>query len=236
MRLDKFVCQSTELSRQQAVQSIQQGEVRVNGSIVLLESTQVHEHNCIELNGQPLFLRAFRYFLVHKPAGTVCSHIDEVYPSVFNGLNIPNKDELHIVGRLDADTTGMLLLTNNGRWSFYITKPNSGCRKTYRVTLSKAILKKDAHTLVKRFAQGLRLQGEAQLTRPAELVFTGSKEALLTLTEGKFHQVKRMFAAIGNRVRMLHREQIGSLKLDVEEGAWRELTSQEVESLEHLKK
>lgn len=226
MRLDKYLCKSTELTKLEAVQRIQNGEVSVNSVVVLDESTQVHESNAILLNGDALTLREFRYILMHKPAGTICSNIDEVYPSLFNYLELEKASELHIAGRLDADTTGLVLITDDGRWSFNITLPTKSCKKVYRVTLSRDI--KD--DVADKFKTGVQLQGEKTPTRPAELEVVSPKEVLLTITEGKFHQVKRMFAAVGNRVVGLHREQIGEVSLDVEEGQWRYLTKDEVSS------
>ena len=226
MRLDRFVCKSSQLTKTQAIQLINAGEVCVNDEVVINESEQVHENNTVMLNGQRLKARDFRYILMHKPAGTICSNVDEVYPSLFNHLNIDRVSELHIAGRLDADTTGMVLITDDGRWSFNITVPTKQCRKVYRVGLSSVI----AQDAIEKFKHGIQLQGEQQLTLPATLNVIGPKEALLTITQGKFHQVKRMFAAVGNRVIALHREEIGELRLDVEVGQWRYLTSVEVES------
>lgn len=226
MRLDRFVCKSTALTKEEALQQIHLGAVSVNGEVVTNEANQVHENNTIKLNGVKLKARDFRYILMHKPVGTVCSNIDEAYPSVFNYLDIENPTELHIAGRLDADTTGLVLITDDGRWSFEITRPDSGCRKTYRVTLAHEI----APDVADKFEKGVKLQGEDQLTLPATLEIITPKEALLTLTEGKFHQVKRMFAAVGNRVIALHRERIGDIYLDIEVEQWRHLTNQEIES------
>jgi len=228
MRLDKFICKSTELTKIEAIQHIHLGEVSVNGEMARDEATQVHEDNTIKLNGARLKTRDFRYILMHKPAGTICSNIDEVYPSLFNYLVVDNASELHIAGRLDADTTGLVLITDDGRWSFNITTPTRQCRKVYRVELSRALSIEQAESIATRFKNGVQLQGEDGLTRPAKLEMISSNEVLLTITEGKFHQVKRMFSAVGNRVVFLHREQIGEIRLDVEVGQWRYLTEGEV--------
>jgi 16S rRNA pseudouridine516 synthase len=225
MRLDKFICKSTTLNRREAIAEIAAGAVCINGAIEINEATQVHENNCIILNGEKLKARDFRYIMIHKPAGTICSNIDEIYPSLFNYLDVENVSELHIAGRLDAETTGMVLITDDGRWSFNIMAPATQCSKVYRVGLSRAINDDTAAT----FKKGLKLQGEKQLTRPAILDIITSKEVLLSLTEGKFHQVKRMFAATGNRVVSLHREKIGDLCLDVNIGQWRHLTADEIQ-------
>ena len=226
MRLDRFVCKSTELTKQDAIQSINSGEVFVNGKVITNEGIQVHEDNQITLNGEQLTTRAFRYFLMYKPANTICSNIDEAYPSLFNYLKVKNRSELHIAGRLDADTTGLVLVTDDGRWSFDITRPEKQCKKVYRVRLSKPI----EGSVVSKFKHGIQLQGEPKPTLPAELVIINANEALLTITEGKFHQVKRMFAAVGNRVSSLHREAVGEIVLDVDVGQWRYLTMDEINS------
>jgi len=226
MRLDKFVCKSTKLSRNEALAAIQAGEVCVNGEIIDSEATQVHENNVITFNGQRLKTRPFRYLLMHKPAGTICSNIDEAYPSLFNYIDLDNCSELHIAGRLDADTTGLVLITDDGRWSFSIISPNQQCQKVYRVSLSRPI----TDDVADKFKVGILLQGEQQLTLPATLKVITPQEVLLTITEGKFHQVKRMFAAVGNRVIALHREKSGQISLDVELGQWRYLSTDEINS------
>ncbi|NQZ92630.1 MAG: pseudouridine synthase [Moritella sp.] len=226
MRLDKFVCKSTELTRVDATAMITGGCVSVNHDVILDVATQVHENNHISLNGEILTARPSRYILLHKPADTICSNIDEVYPSLFNYIDVENASELHVAGRLDADTTGLVLVTDDGRWSFNIITPTQYCQKVYRVGLSRPI----GDDVAAKFAHGVQLQGEPQLTRPAILEVVSPKEVLLTITEGKFHQVKRMFSAVGNRVVSLHREKIGAIQLDVEVGQWRYLTDREVNS------
>ena len=197
MRLDKFICKSTTLTKAEAIDRIYSGDVIVNDRIVVVERTQVHEDNHIILDGLRLQLRPFRYLMVHKPA--------------------ENTSELHVAGRLDADTTGLVLVTDDGRWSFDIIRPSLACEKVYRVKLSQAI-NADA---IARLKLGVQLQGESNLTLPAKLVVVGPKEVLLTIIEGKYHQVKRMFAAVGNRVITLHRERVGALMIDIEQGQWR---------------
>lgn len=226
MRLDRFVCKSTELTKEEATQCIHQGMISVNGEAVTNEASQVHENNKVTLAGDTLTARAFRYILMHKAGGTICSNRDEAYPSLFNQITIDRVSELHIAGRLDVDTTGMVLITDDGRWSFNITTPSKKCEKVYRVGLHRPI----ADDAAAKFSNGISLQGEDKLTLPAVLEVLGHKEVLLTITEGKFHQVKRMFAAIGNRVVSLHREKIGAVVLDVDVGQWRYLTAEEVES------
>ncbi|GIU40585.1 pseudouridine synthase [Shewanella colwelliana] len=232
MRLDKFVCKSTALNRQQALLAITAGELTVNGKVAFDAGMQVHESNCIELGGRLLVLRPFRYLLLNKPMDTLCSNVDGDYPSIFNLIDVPNPHELHIAGRLDADTTGLVLITDDGRWSFNVFNPKYHCQKVYRVRLRNSIEGERKgeidRQLVARFEQGLQLPGETKPTLPATLVYVSDHEVLLTIGEGRYHQVKRMFATVGNRVKALHRERVGNIQCDVASGAWRYLSDDEV--------
>ncbi|GIU33575.1 pseudouridine synthase [Shewanella schlegeliana] len=230
MRLDKFICKSTELNRSQASECIERAEVSVNGEVITDVRFQVHESNEVRYRRQRLVARPSRYIMLHKPLHTLSSNVDGDYPSLFRCIDIERVEDLHIVGRLDADTTGLVLLTDDGRWSFDIIRPDKQCEKTYRVTLRDPIID-DAVEMVARFAHGLQLQNEQALTLPAKLELVTEKEVLLTITEGKYHQVKRMFAAVGNRVNGLHREKIGDLSLDLKVGEWRYLSEGEVHQL-----
>ena len=227
MRLDKFICKSTELSLTDAVALIENRRLVVNGIVAIEAFCQVHKNSVVTLDGETLIPRNSRYFLLHKPTDMICSNIDEKYPSVLNLLDVDRLSELHIAGRLDADTTGLVLVTDDGHWSFNLTSPKNRCEKVYKVLLSRPI----SSDATQRFLEGVLLQGETKLTLPATLDIIDPYNVLLTLTEGRFHQVKRMFAAIGNRVKSLHRQQIGDLELDVEVGHWRSLTQAEVEGL-----
>lgn len=239
MRLDKFICKSTELTRTEAKKLLKRGEVRVNGEVAKNAAMQVHENNSVTIDGQQLKARGSRYYILHKLENTICSNVDEVYPSVLHTLDVDKAFDLHIAGRLDVDTTGLVLITDDGRWSHNVISPKKHCQKTYRVWLRSEIDDDNLAALVARFDSGLQLQGEEGLTRPAiltrvapaDLVDEESyrSEVLLTITEGKYHQVKRMFAAVGNRVIGLHREQIGDITLgDLAPGEWRELTETEI--------
>ncbi|WDE05609.1 pseudouridine synthase [Thalassomonas viridans] len=228
MRLDKFLCKSTELSREQAREHILDGDVRVNGYVQTDPAKQVHENNEILFKGARLAARASRYIMMNKPRGTICSNVDDHYPSLFGLLNFSRVDDLHLAGRLDVNTTGLVFITDDGRWSQQIISPKSQCYKTYKVGLKKAV----GEDAVRAFAQGIQLQGEKGLTLPAKLQLLTGRQVLLSIVEGKFHQVKRMFAALGNRVVTLHRQQIGDVVLDprLQPGQWRELTPEEVAS------
>ena len=227
MRLDKFISKSTEYTLTNAIALIESERVVVNGNIASAASDQAHKNSVVTLDGKILTARSSRYFMLNKPVDTICSNIDERYPSALNLLEVDKVDELHIAGRLDADTTGLVLITDDGHWSFNLTSPKNNCEKLYKVVLVRPITS-DAIPL---FLEGMLLQGATKLTLPAKLHIIDSYNVLLTLTEGRYHQVKRMFVAIGNRVKTLHRQQIGNVELDVDIGHWRSLTQAEVESL-----
>lgn len=229
MRLDKFICESTELTRSMAKKAMKQGEVTCNGEIVKDASYKVIEGIEVTLYGNPISVIGERYIMVHKPQDMICSTVDEVYPSVLNLLFVDKLDSLHIAGRLDADTTGLVLITSDGQWSHKVTSPKKECPKTYFAELADAV----DDSLVEQFVQGVELRGDdGGLTKPAQLEIIDSHNVRLTITEGKYHQVKRMFAAVGNKVVQLHRERVGALELgDLEEGEWRYLTDEEVASI-----
>ena len=226
MRLDKFICKSTQLSKAEARAEISLGAVRRNGIVLNNADTQIHKDNTVTLHDDILILRPFNYVLIHKPKNTICSNVDEKYPSLLNNIQRHFDDELHIAGRLDADTTGLVLATDDGRWSFDITRPEKQCKKVYHAQLSRPI----ASSAINQFSNGILLQGEKNVTLPATLEILSPQGVRLTITEGKYHQVKRMFAAVGNKVIALHRESIGEVTLNIEEGQWRHLTQQEISS------
>lgn len=226
MRLDKFICDCTGLTRSQAGKTVRQGLVKVNGEIVKQAARQVAVTDQVTLDDERLQLIGLRYFILNKPADYLCANDDPEHPTVFTLLDEPLVERLHTVGRLDLDTTGLLLLTDDGQWSHRLTSPKHHVAKTYRVWTADPI-PADA---VAQFAQGVMLRGEKEPTKAAELQIIAEHEALLTIHEGRYHQVKRMFAAIGNKVEQLHRERIGGLQLpeDLAEGEYRELTPEEL--------
>jgi 16S rRNA pseudouridine516 synthase len=230
MRLDKFICKSTELTRSEAKKLLKKGAVSVNGETIKNAAQQVHENNEITIEGQRLTARSSRYIMLNKPMDYICSTVDEAYPSVLHLIEVDKAFDLHIAGRLDADTTGLVFITDDGRWSHNIISPKKACFKIYRVWLRDSVDKTQQAVLKERFTQGIQLHGEKNLTRPAQLDIITDNQVLLSITEGRYHQVKRMFAAVGNKVIGLHREQIGDVKLDenLTVGQWRFLTPTEI--------
>lgn len=232
MRLDKFIADSTELTRSLAAKAVKQKRVLVNGERPRTASLQVTEEDLITLDGETLSLNTgLRYFVMNKPQGYICANRDSINPLVFDLLTgITKKQKLHTVGRLDIDTSGLLFITDDGQWSHQLTSPRRKIAKTYRAWLAED-LRADAEEL---FKQGVELEDDPTPTLPAELERISDQEVLLTIYEGRYHQVKRMFAALGNAVVKLHRERIGGLTLEqlkVNEGEFRELTEEELEQL-----
>lgn len=226
MRLDKYISSVTDLSRMQVKRALKSAEVSVNGEIVKEPRTAVSADDQVMFNGELLREAKPRYFMLNKPEGYVCASKDRLNMTVLELLDEDNLESLHVAGRLDIDTTGLVLLTDDGQWSHKITSPNNHCEKTYYVETAEPI----ASELVERFREGVKLKGELKPTRPAQLDIIHEQAARLSLSEGRYHQVKRMFAYAGNHVELLHRERIGSIVLDenLEPGEYRPLTEQEV--------
>lgn len=229
MRLDKFIAENTGLTRSQAAKALRAGQVAVNGEITKNSALKISEHDEIEFDGKLLeWVGEGQYFMLYKPQNCVCSHDDGDYPTVFQFFDYPLTAKLHCAGRLDADTTGLVLLTDDGQWSHRITSPKYQCEKTYLVTLADPV--EDFYA--EKLAEGILLRGEKTLTKPATLEILDDYNVNLTISEGRYHQVKRMFAALGNKVEALHRWRVGDVVLDesLDEGEFRPLTLQEKEN------
>lgn len=229
MRLDKFLSQNSDSSRSLIQQAIKAGRVSVNNVIAKKGDQKLLGNEIITLDGKQVEAFQTRYLMLHKPLGYVCANSDSDYPVVVDLIRLSRWQELQIVGRLDIDTTGLVLLTDDGQWNHRITSPRHECNKVYRVTTANPISTETAAL----FAAGVQLHGEKAPTRPAQLELISSHEARLTIHEGKYHQVKRMFAAAGNCVIALHRERIGSIQLDptLAPGEYRTLTADEIKSV-----
>ncbi|MBD3894253.1 pseudouridine synthase [Halomonas sp. ML-15] len=229
MRLDKFLADTTDLTRSLAKKALHREEVSVDGQVTKNPATQVDADSEVHWLGQRLSLVGLRYLMLNKPAGVECSARQGLYPLVRDLIELPNVERLQTVGRLDVDTTGLVLLSDDGQWSHRVTSPKRRCGKVYRVSLSEPLEGAALVEAQRDFAEGILLDGEDKPTRPAELLMRTSCDAELTLYEGKYHQVKRMFAAIGNHVEALHRESVGPLTLgELAPGEWRELTREEI--------
>ncbi|WP_058911858.1 16S rRNA pseudouridine(516) synthase RsuA [Entomohabitans teleogrylli] len=230
MRLDKFISQQLGVSRAIAGREIRASRVTVDGDVVKNSAFKLAPEHQVEYDGNPLEQHnGSRYFMLNKPQGYVCSTDDPDYPTVIYFLDEPMAHKLHAAGRLDIDTTGLVLMTDDGQWSHRITSPRHHCEKTYLVTLDSPL----AEGVGEQFAAGVQLHNEKSLTKPAQLEIITPTQVRLTISEGRYHQVKRMFAAVGNHVVALHRERIGAIVLDpaLGEGEYRPLTAGEIASV-----
>lgn len=226
MRLDKYIADVTDLSRNDAKRAIKSGLVHVDGATVDDPRHEVSATAQVDIEGRRLRTATPRYFMLHKPIGYISAAKDRRHRTVLDLLDVDNVENLHIAGRLDIDTTGLVLLTDDGQWSHRITSPKSDCEKTYWLQTAEPI----PETAIEQFARGLFLHAEKQRLLPARLEIIDALTARLTLREGKYHQVKRMFGALGNAVMKLHRERIGAVTLDSQlaPGEYRALHADEI--------
>jgi 16S rRNA pseudouridine516 synthase len=225
MRLDRFLIRLGTRSGREVARLIAEGRVLVDGETETSGLRKIDRFSHIEAAGEILQAREAVHLMLHKPAGYLSATTDPLHPTVIGLIDHPLKDELHLAGRLDRASTGLLLLTNDGRWSKAVTEPHEEIAKVYRVTTRDPIAPETAA----HFAAGIYFAYEDLTTRPAVLERLGEREALLTIHEGRYHQVKRMFHAVGNQVLSLHRERIGPLVLgDLPVGCFRRLTSDEI--------
>ncbi|WP_392423062.1 16S rRNA pseudouridine(516) synthase RsuA [Edwardsiella piscicida] len=230
MRLDKFISQQLGISRSLVIRELRASRVTVDGVVSRSGSLQVTPDQEVAYEGNVLaFITGPRYFMLHKPEGYVCSTDDPDHATILYFIDEPMAEKLHAAGRLDLDTTGLVLLTDDGQWSHRITSPRHHCEKIYLVTLEQPLAPQTAA----QFAEGILLNGETDLTKPAQLEAFDEHHVRLTISEGRYHQVKRMFAAVGNRVVGLHRERIGAIALDaaLAPGEYRALSDDEVASV-----
>lgn len=227
-RIDKILAASGRLSRSEAKSAAKSGMITVNGKRVFDCSVKVTERDILCLDGEEIVYSKYIYILLNKPEGYVCSTDNRdglPVMSIFGDRFGSHK--VSPVGRLDKNTTGALLLTDDGVLGHMLLSPSKHVDKVYRCTCISEI----TDDYISTFAAGVNI-GEVRPTLPAQLVITGSNTALLTLHEGKFHQVKRMFEAMGNKITALHRQSFASLTSDgLDTGEWRFLTSAEIEQL-----
>jgi 16S rRNA pseudouridine516 synthase len=229
MRLVKRLANLGYGSRKQVANLLRCGRITDAAGQVLTADTPL-EHAQLRLDGQPLD-PAHLLVMLHKPTGYTCSLRDagtlvhDLFPPRFR-LRSPT---FAMVGRLDRDTSGLLLLTDDGALLHRITAPKSQLAKVYEVTLARDLRGDEAQL----FASGtLLLAAEGEPLAPAQLEVLAPRQARLTLTEGRYHQVRRMFAALGNHVVALHRSRVGGLTLGaLPAGSWRNLTDSDLQDL-----
>ncbi|WP_285422021.1 pseudouridine synthase [Pseudomonas sp. efr-133-TYG-23] len=227
MRVDRFLSNLPRFNRKQVRLLLVERRIRVDGVAVSDPHHEVREFSRVCLDDEVLQAgKPARYFMLHKPRGCVSATSDPEHPTVLDWLDEPDKGELHIAGRLDFNTTGLLVITNDGQWSRRLTQPQTKLPKVYRVETQQDIGPEYAPT----FAAGLYFAFEDLTTQPAELTLLGPRTARLSIVEGRYHQIKRMFGHFDNKVIDLHRERMGPLVLDatLAPGEYRALTDAEI--------
>lgn len=234
MRLDKYLAQAGMGTRSEVKKWIRSGRVLLDGRVAKRPEETVEEYSEVFLDGEKVCFYQQEYFMLHKPAGVVSATKDAVERTVVELITCPHSKELFPVGRLDKDTEGLLILTNDGALSHKLLSPKKHVEKTYFVLVQGEVTEED----VEIFATGMEI-GDGKLTKPArifdqKILSQGEKTELkITITEGRYHQIKRMFQKVGKPVLYLKRLSMGGLMLDknLEKGAFRRLTREEVARL-----
>ena len=226
MRLDKFLCDTAGLTRTEAKNAVKKGQIAVNGQVQKTADFNVKENtDTVTFQGKPLSYAAFHYYMLHKPAGVITATEDKKESTVMDILREEKVKNLFPVGRLDKDTEGLLLITDDGELAHNLLSPKKHVDKEYLVKVRDSISEEDCRKL----SEGVDI-GDEKPTAPAKVERVAEKEILLTIREGRFHQVKRMLQAVGNEVLYLKRLSMGSLRLpeDLEKGAYRPLSEEEI--------
>ena len=243
LRLDHILVYNALCSPRSARTLLRNHDVRVNGVRCTDGSTLVScTKDAVCIDSVPVLLKNDVYLMLNKPAGTVCTNVSDRHKTVFDFIRDEYKNQqglgtLHSIGRLDADTEGLVLLTTNGNLSHRLTSPETHVAKTYLVHLRNAVDGEKRLSYAQKLAEGIEIPAEKKaksfFSAPARLEWLDGENGTacrLTITEGKFHQVKRMFRALENEVVYLKRIAIGALSLDsaLRLGEYRELTAAEL--------
>ncbi len=227
MRLDRFLAETTSLTRSQAVRTIRDGQITVNGVVVRKPEQKLDENrDRVCLGGVLCRWQKHRVYMLNKPLGVITASRDANQRTVLDLFPLEiRKKGIFPVGRLDKDTGGLLLLTDDGELAHRILSPKSGIDKVYEAKVDGLLSEEDC----RRFAEGLVL-ADGTRCLPAELKILEDDRCLVTVREGKYHQVRRMLAAVGKPVVSLFRLSVGPLKLEpgLGSGEYRELSSEEL--------
>lgn len=235
MRLDKYVCDAALLTRTEAARVITCGSVSVNGKVIKDRAFKVNEDSdTVLLSAKTLVYKKYIYIMLNKPDGYVSATEDKKEQTVLELLSPELKKKyLFPVGRLDKNTLGLLLLTNNGQLAHKLLSPRSHAEKVYRFAVKFPLSEED----ICRLENGITLD-DGYVTQASTVMLDrdSNKNGTIAITEGKFHQIKRMMEAVNNQIIYLERINFGPLKLDkdLERGSWRYLTDEEIGMLESL--
>lgn len=232
IRIDKYLCDNAGLSRSEAKKAVLSSKVTINNiPVKRCEAKLLEGTDTVMLNGDPIIYEKYSYYMLNKPSGYVSANSDSREKTVIELFSSEKKKNLACVGRLDKDTTGLLLVTNDGELIHKLISPRKNVFKDYLVTIVKPLTGDD----IKSLEEGVDIN-DPTLTKPAKVRVIDDNNIILSITEGRFHQVKRMLIAVGNAVVKLKRISEGSLKLDdsLSEGQYRKLTPDEIDMLKAL--
>ena len=233
MRIDKFLANSGIGTRKEVKDLLKKKRIRINGDVVSEAKIHIDEDNdIVTFDGERIEYKEFLYIMLNKPQDVISATDDERHRTVLDLLEEPlTKVGLFPVGRLDKDTEGLLVLTNDGKMAHELLSPKKHVPKRYYAELKKPLSEEEAGIL----ENGVDL--ETFVTKPAKVEFITEDKVYIIISEGKYHQVKRMFKCVGNRVLYLKRTGMGNLGLDenLKPGEYRELTPDELELLQGLK-
>lgn len=232
IRLDKYLADMGLGTRSQIKKEIRSGQITVNGISICRPEVKIDTvQDKVIFHGEPVTYEEYEYYMLNKPAGVISAASDRQETTVIDLIRDRKRDDLFPVGRLDKDTEGLLIITNNGELAHRLLSPKKHVDKVYFARINGQVTQSD----VDNFSRGVDI-GDEKPTLPADLVICTSDEVSeirLTIREGRFHQVKRMFQAVGKEVVYLKRLRMGSIALDesLKPGEYRRLTEEEVERL-----
>lgn len=233
MRLDKYLALARTGTRSEVKDHIRKGSVSVNGSVIKDPAMHVNDSDEIMLSGRKITYKEHVYYMLNKPAGVVSATEDDTEKTVIDLFPEDLRKGLFPVGRLDKDSVGLLVITDDGALSHNLMSPKNHVDKKYLIHTDLPLDEAD----VRAFSDGITLADETVL-KPAilEISLENKTEAIVTISEGKYHQVKRMIASRGKKVLFLKRISIGNLRLDpnLEEGLYRELTEKEISGIRRI--
>jgi len=208
-RLDRYLFARLGIARRAVKPLLAQGRIRVDEAVATSADQQVDQFSRVLVDGLALPFVTPVYLKLHKPVGVLSATRDPHHTTVIDLLEHYSPDTLHLVGRLDRSSSGLVLLTNDGRWSRALMAPEANVEKVYEVRVAKPL----TQAMVEAFAQGMHFGYEDLFTLPARLEIVDDTLARVTLVEGRYHQIKRMFGRFRNQVLALHRVQIGAVTL-----------------------
>lgn len=228
-RLDRFLRRHINASPREVRLLLVNKRVKVDELIATEMNQVIHQFSKISIDNDIIQHNLPRYIMLNKPKGVVSATKDKQHTTVVDLLDTPNKEELHIVGRLDFNTSGLVLLTNDGNWSRRLSSPENRIQKKYHVTVENPLEERYIH----QFSKGIYFPYEGITTQSAQLKIIDTHTAELSLVEGRYHQVKRMFGYFQNRVTKLHRFAVGNLILDptLRSGESKTLTDEEANTI-----